>query len=115
MIVALLAATLASQPIANEVALDHLMAGQDDAAITVINRQPETDDPARLINLGVAYARTGDTARARAMFRAAHNAPERVDLETASGEWVYSRVLARRAIAMLDRGEFTRVETLALR
>lgn len=112
MIVILLAASLVSPP-ANEVAYDHLMAGQHDEAITVINRQLETDDPARLINLGVAYARKGDSARARAMFRAAHNADERVDLETAEGEWVYSRVLARRAIAMLDSGEFNRTGLLA--
>lgn len=113
MIIAMLAATLASQVPAQEVALGELMVGQDDAAITVINGQLESDDPARLINLGVAYARTGDTARARAMFRAAHNSPERVDLETAAGEWVYSRVLARRAIAMLDNGEFSRTEMFA--
>lgn len=113
MIIALLAATLASQPLANEVGYDQLVEGRDDAAITVINRQAGTDDPARLINLGVAYARKGDTEQARAMFRAAHSSTERVDLETASGEWVYSRVLARRALAMLDNGEFTRGELLA--
>jgi len=113
MIIALLAATLASQPAPCEVGYEQLVAGQSDAAITVISHQPETDDPARLINLGVAYARMGDTERARAMFRAAHGSDERVDLETATGEWVYSRVLARRALAMLDSGEFGRGEMLA--
>lgn len=113
MIVTLLAATLAAQSPATEVGFEQLVAGQDDAAITVINSQEMSDDPARLINLGVAYARIGDMARARAMFRAAHNAPERVDLETASGEWVYSRVLARRALALLDSGAFGRAETFA--
>lgn len=113
MFTVMFAAALAAQPAPGEIGYSELVAGRDDAAITVINRQPQTDDPARLINLGVAYARMGDTARARAMFRAAHNAPERVDLETATGDWVYSRVLTRRALAMLDRGDFSRSEMLA--
>ena len=111
----MLAAAFAALPAAGEVGYSELVAGQDDAAITVINREPRSDDPAKLINLGVAYARMGDADRARAMFRAAHTAPERVDLETAAGEWVYSRVLARRALAMLESGEFTRIEMLALK
>lgn len=116
MFMTLLAASLAAQPVATDVGYAQLLAGDDNAAITVINRQPESDDdPARLINLGVAYARMGDAARARAMFRVAHTAPERVVLETAAGEWVYSRVLARRGLAMLDSGEFAGVETLALK
>lgn len=108
-----LAAAVAASPPATGVGYEELSAGQDDAAITVMNAQQETDDPAKLINLGVAYARRGDTARARAMFRAAHTTPERVELETASGDWVYSRVLARRALAMLDQGGFSRSGTLA--
>lgn len=111
----MLAAAVAVQPAGSEVGYPQLIAGQEDAAITVITRQQETDDPARLINLGIAYARMGDQERARAMFRAAHTAEERVDLETASGEWVYSRVLARRGLAMLDSGAFNRIETLALK
>lgn len=116
MFIALMAASLAAQPAVTDVGHAQLVAGNNDAAITVINRQPDSgDDPARLINLGVAYARIGDAARARAMFRAAHTAPERVELETAAGEWVYSRVLARRGLAMLDSGEFARAETLAVK
>lgn len=116
MFTTLIAAAIAAQPAANDVGYAQLVAGQDNAAITVINRQSETaDDPARLINLGVAYARMGDTARARAMFRAAHTAPERVELETAAGEWVYSRVLARRGLAMLDSGALAGADTLALK
>lgn len=116
MFMTLLAAALAAQPGSSDFGYAQLVAGDDGEAITVINRQPETeDDPARLINLGVAYARMGDAARARVMFRAAHTAPERVELETAAGEWVYSRVLARRGLAMLVSGELSRVETLALK
>ena len=111
----MLAAAIAAQPATAEVGYPELVAGQDEAAITVINRQATTDDPAKLINLGVAYARTGDVVRARAMFRAAHTSSERVDLETASGEWVYSRALARRGLAMLDSGELSRTAVLALK
>lgn len=113
MISLMFAATIAALPPTADVGYPELVAGRDDAAITVINSQSATDDPAKLINLGVAYARMGDLPRARAMFRAAHTAPERVDLETASGEWVYSRVLARRALAMLDSGAFSGNEMLA--
>lgn len=116
MFMTLIAASIAAQPVAHDVGYAQLVAGNDGAAITVINRQPDRgDDPARLINLGVAYARMGDADRARAMFRAAHTAPERVELETAAGEWVYSRVLARRGLAMLDSGALARVESLALK
>lgn len=116
MFMTLIAASIAAQAPAGDVGYAQLIAGDEDTAITVIIRQSEaSDDPARLINLGVAYARKGDAVRARAMFRAAHNAPERVELETAAGEWVYSRVLARRGLAMLDSGEFAKVATLALK
>ena len=111
----MIAAAIAAQPASAEVGYSQLVAGQDGEAITVINRQRQTDDPAKLINLGVAYARTGDVEQARAMFRAAHNASERVELETAEGEWVYSRVLARRGLAMLASGQFRRTEALALK
>ena len=60
--------------------------------------------PAQLINLGIAYARQGDSRRARVLFRKAANAEEIYSLETASGTWTNSRVLARRALASLDSG-----------
>lgn len=107
MLTILVAAAIAAQPAGSEVGFADMVAGRNDAAITVIERQAaKSADPAQLINLGVAYARLGDLTRARAMFRAAYAAPEPVDLETASGEWVYSRTLARQALAMLDSGRF---------
>ena len=66
----------------------------------------EKSDPARLINLGIAHAQLGNTAEARAAFEAAIAQRERFQLETASGEWVDSRNLARIALAKLDNGEF---------
>ncbi len=60
--------------------------------------------PAQLINLGLAYAREGDTDRARALLRRAAHAGDLYTLETAAGEWTSSRVLALRALASLERG-----------
>ena len=61
--------------------------------------------PAQLINLGIAYAREGDTERARALLRRAANADELFSLETAAGTWTNSRLLARRALASLESGK----------
>lgn len=69
-----------------------------------LERHPQ--DPALLINLGIAQAQAGLDERARASFESAMGAREVVDLETANGGTIDSRRLARRAIAMLDRGEF---------
>ncbi|KUO51693.1 MAG: hypothetical protein APF82_08795 [Sphingomonadales bacterium BRH_c42] len=104
------ALALLFQPAAQgvDVAYQSMAQGQDQQAIELIeaNDALETDDPARLINLGIAHARKGDDVRARLYFQAAIDSRERYDLETASGNWVDSRTLARRAMKMLDRGEF---------
>jgi hypothetical protein len=63
----------------------------------------ESRDPAVLINLGTAYARTGQKERALAMFRAAIASPERYDLQLADGRWMDSRAAARLAAAALDK------------
>lgn len=63
-------------------------------------------DPAILINLGIAYAQAGSDAEARASFEAALASREVVELQTASGRDTDSRRLARRALGMLERGEF---------
>ena len=107
MISLLLAAALAPHSAAQDVAFEQLAEGRDAAAIVLIEgHNPEAGDPARLINLGIAYARRGETEKARSLFEAAYHARDRVELETATGEWVDSRMLARQAIAMLDRGQF---------
>lgn len=67
--------------------------------------------PAQLINLGIAYARRGDTERARAMFRQAANDEGLYSLETANGDWTSSRILAQRALVSLERGTLGRVRT----
>lgn len=91
-----------------DVAFEELSDGQNTAAIDRIeqNADLDRDDPARLINLGIAHARKGNDLEAREMFMAAARNQTRYQLETAQGEWMDSRDIARRALAMLDRGEF---------
>ena len=72
-------------------------------------------DPAIQINHGVALARVGEFDAARSSFEAAARNAERYELETATGNWVDSRVLARRGLAMLDDGAFRGYEALAVR
>lgn len=64
-------------------------------------------DPVQLINRGISYARQGDTDMARAMFTRVADNRMRYQMETADGRWMDSRNIARKAIGMLDRGEFT--------
>ena len=89
-------------------AYPELAAGEDGAAIRRIegNDSLERNDPARLINLGVAYARQGDLKAARAAFEAVILNHDNQFLETGSGSWVDSRDLARQALAMLESGQF---------
>lgn len=108
---ALLASVLLAQApaAAVDVAYDDLVAGKATAAVDKIEHSGARAEhhPAALINLGVAYARLGRTAEARTMFEAAANSDERYRLETGDGQWIDSRDLARRALAMLDKGAFS--------
>ncbi|WP_066552453.1 hypothetical protein [Croceicoccus bisphenolivorans] len=85
-----------------DVAYDALSEGQSKAAIAQLEPAKASDDPAHLINLAAAYAAEGRYAEARAAYERAAYA-ERFELETANGDWVDSRVLARKALAQLDR------------
>lgn len=100
-----------------EIGYEKLIAGQDQAAVEEIEGGDVVtrDDPARLINLGIALARTGQLERARGSFEAVARHRQRLELETSTGEWVDSRSLARRALAMLDRGELAERYALLLR
>lgn len=66
----------------------------------------DRSDPAVLINLGIAHAQHGEDAAAQDLFRAAMTSPVSYELETAEGTAMDSRKLARRALRMLERGEF---------
>ncbi len=85
-----------------------LVEGRNLEAIAQINEQDAVaqEDPARLINLGIAHAREGREARARELFKAALTSVDPVELEIADGEWVDSQRLARIALRMLEAGEF---------
>lgn len=108
------AAAAAAPPVAN-VGYAELMRGDDAAAIAVITETQgaDTDHPAALINLGVASARRGDVELARHYFQAVIKSREIVELETSTGEWVDTRTLGRRALAMLESGAFARGSILA--
>lgn len=99
-----------------DVGYEELIDGRDAAAVEVIEGSVDanSDDPARLINLGIALARMGQFEEARANFEAARKETS-IELETSNGEWVDSRRLARQALTMLDRGEFARYYALSMR
>jgi Tfp pilus assembly protein PilF len=109
----LASALVVQAPAANEAAVEvaypEMRAGRSAAAINKIEHADARDanHPARLINLGIAYARVGQTDKAREAFEQAATSEDRYRLETASGEWLDSRDLAREALAMLERGDFS--------
>ena len=82
--------------------------GQSNKAIRMLEAQLQSapGDPALLINLGIAHAQTGNDAEALRRFEAALASRDIVELDTANGRTTNSRRLARKAIAMLERGEF---------
>ena len=86
----------------------NLAAGRGDEALAELQRASIANphDAAVLINLGIAYAQQGDEAKARTAFEAALACHDVVELDTASGSVTDSRRLARKALKMLERGEF---------
>ncbi len=113
--------TIDSEPIEvtaaeSRVGYEALVAGDNVRAIAEIegNRALAQDDPARLINLGIAHARLGDTARAQDLFNAAVASNDQMELETATGDWIYSRAIARMALRLLDQGDL-RMARIAVR
>jgi tetratricopeptide (TPR) repeat protein len=112
------AAGLVSPTDGNDLAAQTLAAGQEDEALATLVRATAANphDPAVLINLGIAYAQKGDDAKARTAFEAALACHEVVELDTADGSATDSRRLARKALKMLERGEFrSRSEQLTYR
>ncbi|MDR7101932.1 hypothetical protein [Croceicoccus sp. BE223] len=113
----ILAAALAAQPaipaadtasnVENvDVAYTELVDGRDAEALHKLEQSAlvQAGDPAALINLGTAYARAGEEAKARASFAAAMASRDRYVLELADGTWVESKVAARMASAALGAG-----------
>lgn len=114
-------ATVSRMAEATELAVQPLAAGQADRALVMLEKASTADpqDAAVLINLGIAYAQTGNDAKARTAFEAALACDDVIELDTADGNTTDSRRLARKAIKMLERGEFrapaTRSGQLTLR
>lgn len=110
-----------AQPIAladaPELAVQPLAAGRAAQALATLEKASAADphDAAVLINLGIAYAHAGDDAKARAAFERALACHEVVELDTADGTATDSRRLAKKAIRMLERGEFRPTSQLTLR
>lgn len=92
----------------SELAAQPLAAGRQEQALAVLEKASAADphDAAVLINLGIAYAHAGDEAKAREAFEQALACHEVIELSTADGSETDSRRLARKAIKMLERGEF---------
>lgn len=115
--IALIAATpLTGSPVAQlqspvesgDLAAQTLASGRGEEALAMLQRASAADphDAAVLINLGIAYAQLGEEAKAQAAFEAALTCHEVVELDTADGTATDSRRLARKALKMLERGEF---------
>lgn len=83
---------------------DALIAGDNERAINQIlsNERISRNDPARLINLGQAYARTGRIAEAEQLFASAMQSRDQVDLILADGRVMGSKEAARQALAKLQ-------------
>jgi hypothetical protein len=67
------------------------------------NEQVSSGDPAKLLNLGLAYARMGHTDDAAKIFKAVLESRDSVDLVLADGRMMNSKVAARKAYASLQR------------
>jgi tetratricopeptide (TPR) repeat protein len=110
-------ATAAPAALANppELAVTPLAAGRTEQALVTLEAASAADphDAAVLINLGIAYAHAGDDAKARAAFEQALACHQVIELDTADGTTTDSRRLARKALKMLERGEFRPVEASA--
>ena len=101
-------AQLQSTSASGDLAAQPLAQGRTDKALAMLEQASIADphDAAVLINLGIAYAHMGEDAKARAAFEQALACHEVVELQTADGSDTDSRRLARKAIRMLERGEF---------
>ena len=80
------------------------MRGDNERAVSQImaNQQISKHDPAKLLNLGRAYARIGYTEQAAGYFKAAMQIRESLDLVLADGRVMNSKDAAREAYANLQ-------------
>lgn len=83
-----------------DVAYEELRSGRNEEAVDKLRHSDavKSGDPAALINLGTAYARTGRPGKAVDSYRSAIVSSDRYDLELADGTWMDSRMAARTAM-----------------
>jgi lipopolysaccharide biosynthesis regulator YciM len=81
------------------------MRGDNERAVSQIlaNEQVSIHDPAKLLNLGRAYARMGRTDEAAEIFMAAMQSRNDVELVLADGRVINSKDAARMAYAGLQQ------------
>ena len=84
---------------------DALAAGDSERAIRdMLAGNVSRHDPAFLLNLGQAYARSGRVAEAHELFRLAAKKRDVVDLVLADGRVMSSKLAARQALATVQVG-----------
>ena len=84
---------------------DGLVTGDNDRAIRdMLSGTISRNDPAFLLNLGQAYARTGRVAEARELFRKVARKRQDVDLVLADGRVINSKLAASQALATVQVG-----------
>jgi lipopolysaccharide biosynthesis regulator YciM len=83
---------------------DALIAGDNNRAIAQIlaDDKVSRNDPARLINLGQAYARTGRISEAAQLFTSVIKSQNELDLIMADGSVMTSKDAAKQALAKLQ-------------
>jgi hypothetical protein len=90
---------------AKAIGYDALVVGDNQRAIDdMMSGSVSRHDPAFLLNLGQAYARSGRVTEARELFRRAARKRETVDLVLADGRVVDSKLAARQALATVQVG-----------
>jgi Flp pilus assembly protein TadD len=86
-------------------AFEALMANDNQRALEQLakDRSVPNTDPAKLINIGSAYARLGDFDRAEEAYVAALNCKDEMDLLLADGREMNSRKVAKLALKKLEQ------------
>lgn len=86
-----------------QVAYTDLANGQTDVALAKLQQHDglAANDPSRLINLGAAYARLGQTERAAQAYRAAMRSDIQYEVQLANGRYMDSREAAAAGLKRL--------------
>lgn len=89
---------------AGSIGYEALVRGDNERAISDILKSEKISrhDPAKLLNLGRAYVRTGRTAEAATLFKAALDSRDSVELVLADGRVMNSKTAAKMAYAGLQ-------------